>query len=187
MDSKTARCEFAVLFPLNIAGGALMALSLFYLGFLDALESNALVALSRAIPSVEKFVRLSEFPELTRLMILLTWTMVPVNALLLLRHPSTAIRAVTNGGANITLVSVQTTMFWGMIALCWIWFPMRPTLLEEGTTASRIARLVSTSPMGLGAVCGFISSFLGFGLVWPLAVWSRLRESRSSRHIGKGR
>jgi hypothetical protein len=122
------------------------------------------------IPSVEKLAAVSSFPEVTRLVVSLMWTLVPVfTALYLVKVQVPEIFSVRYREKPFFLTFATVVMAMSIVLLA-VLFDITPEDLKGGLLNESVLRAVSTSRMGLGFIAGFFSAAIAM-MLFVVLVW----------------
>lgn len=129
------------------------------------------VAVSSAvIPGIERLAAVSSFPEVTRLVVSLMWTFVPIFTavyLLKLRIPESA-------WANFRQRPFFLTFGMVVIAISVVFLAvlsdLTPEDLKGGLLNETVLHAISTSRMGLGLIAGFFSAGIA-AMVYMVLIW----------------
>lgn len=125
---------------------------------------------SSAIPGIERLAVVSSFPEVTRLVVSLMWTFVPVLTavyLLKLRIPESA-------WANFRQRPFFLTFGMVVIAISAVFLAvlsdLTPEDLKGGLLNETVLHAISTSRMGLGLIAGFFSAGIA-AMLYMVLIW----------------
>jgi len=110
------------------------------------------------IPGIERLAAVSSFPEVTRLVVSLMWTFVPVfTAVYFVK-----VRIPENAWANFRKRAFYFTFALVVVAISVVLFAvlhdMTPEDLKGGRISRGVLRAMSTSRVGLGLIAGFFSA-----------------------------
>jgi hypothetical protein len=122
------------------------------------------------IPAIERLAAVSSFPQVTRLVVSLMWTLVPVfTALYLMKVqvPQTFVARYREKPFFLTFAIVVVGI---SIVLLAVLFDITPEDLEGGLINESVLRAVSTSRIGLGLIAGFFSAGIAM-MVFLVLVW----------------
>jgi hypothetical protein len=122
------------------------------------------------VPGIERLAAVSSFPEVTRLVVSLMWTLVPVFTALYfvkVQVPEIFFARYREKPFFLTFATVVMAI---SIALLAVLFDITPEDLKGGLINESVLRAVSTSRIGLGLIAGFFSAAITM-MVFLVLVW----------------
>jgi hypothetical protein len=122
------------------------------------------------IPGIERLAAVSSFPEVTRLVVSLMWTLVPIlTALYLLKVevPESFYAQFRQRPLYLTFGIVVMAI---SVVLLAVLHDITPEDLEGGLINETVLRAMSTSRMGLGLITGFFAAGIA-GMVYMVLMW----------------
>lgn len=131
------------------------------------------IDLSRAvIPGIGRLAAVSSFPEVTKLVVSLTWTLVPIFTavyLLKVRIPESAFANFRQRPFFLTFSAVVVAI---SVVLLAVLYDITPQDLEGGMINESVLNTISTSRVGLGLIAGFFSAGIAM-MVYMVLIWLR--------------
>jgi hypothetical protein len=125
---------------------------------------------SSVIPGIERLAAVSSFPEVTRLVVSLMWTFVPIFTavyLVKLRIPEGAWANFRQRPFFLTFGLVVMAI---SVVLLAVLADFTPEDLKGGLLNETVLHAISTSRMGLGLITGFFSAGIA-AMVYMVLIW----------------
>jgi hypothetical protein len=129
------------------------------------------VAVSGAVvPGIERLAAVSSFPEVTRLVVSLMWTLVPVFAAVYFPKVQVPEIFFARYREKPFLLAFATVVMAMSIVLLAVLFEITPEDLKGGLINESVLRAVSTSRIGLGLIAGFFSAGIAM-MIYVVLLW----------------
>lgn len=129
------------------------------------------IAVSGAvIPGIERLAAVSSFPEVTRLVVSLMWTLVPIFTVvyfLKVQVPDVFFVRFRQRPFFFNFLIVVVAI---SVVLLAVLFDIAPEDLKGGLINETVLRAISTSRMGLGLITGFFSAGIAM-MVYVVLMW----------------
>jgi hypothetical protein len=125
---------------------------------------------SSVIPGIERLAAVSSFPEVTRLVVSLMWTFVPIFTavyFLRLRMPEGAWANFRQRPFFLTFGLVVMAI---SVVLLAVLHDIAPEDLKGGRISRSVLRAMSTSRVGLGLIAGFFSAGIA-AMIYVVLIW----------------
>jgi len=125
---------------------------------------------STVIPGIQRLAAVSSFPEVTRLVFSLMWTLVPVFTAAYFFKVQVPEIFFTRYREKPFFLTFATVVMAISIVLLAVLFEITPEDLKGGLINESVLRAVSTSRMGLGLIAGFFSAGIAM-MVFVVLAW----------------
>jgi hypothetical protein len=131
---------------------------------------NYVALSSSVIPGIQRLAAVSSFPQVTRLVVSLMWTFVPIFTavyLLTLRMPESAWANFRQKPFFLTFGMVVMGI---SVVLFAVLADFTPEDLKGGLLNETVLNALSTSRMGLGLIAGFFSAGIA-AMIYAVLIW----------------
>jgi hypothetical protein len=126
--------------------------------------------MSAAVPGIERLAAVSSFPEVTRLVVSLMWTLVPIFAVvftLKIQMPESFLARYRERPFFLNFATAVMALSIVMLAVL---YDITPEDLRGGLMNETVLRTISTSRIGLGLVAGFFSAGIAM-MTYMVLLW----------------
>jgi hypothetical protein len=123
-----------------------------------------------AIPGIERLAAVSSFPEVTRLVVSLMWTLVPVFTAVYFLKVQVPESFFTRYRERPFFFGFGTVVVAISVVLLAVLYDITPEDLKGGLINETVLRTISTSRIGLGLIAGFFSAGIA-GMIYVVLMW----------------